>query len=123
MTLDELRRARRRDPETSKAAAAAAHELANEHRLLILAALRDAGRELNATEIGAIVKLDSVQVCRRLGELEDDGLAEPTAITRPSDKGRASRCWRIVAPGGVGGPVGVDSATVRAPTAQGGGTG
>lgn len=93
-TFDELARARRRDPETSKAAAAAAHELANEHRLLILHALRAAGCELTATEIGARLGLTSVQVCRRLGELQDDGLAVPTANRRPTEAGRPSRCWR-----------------------------
>ncbi len=90
----EVARARRADPETSKAAAAAAHGLANEHRLLILAAMRNAAGELTATEIGQLVGLSSVQVCRRLHELQDDGLATPTTNTKPTPAGRPSRCWR-----------------------------
>ena len=95
----EITRARRRDPETSKEAAAAAHGLANEHRLLILAAMRDAGCELTATEIGERTSLTSVQVCRRLHELQDDGLAEPTANAKPTPAGRPSRCWRVLSHG------------------------
>lgn len=92
----EIRRTRRRDPETSRQAAAAAHGLAAEHRMLILATLRDADGDLNSTEIGERVGLSSVQVCRRLHELEDEGLIQRTPNVRPTVSGRPSTCWEAI---------------------------
>lgn len=92
----EIRRARRRDPETSRQAAAAAHGLAAEHRLLILATLRGTDGDLNSTEIGERINLTSVQVCRRLHELEDEGLIQRTRNVRPTVSGRPSTCWEVV---------------------------
>jgi CRP-like cAMP-binding protein len=96
-TFDELRRSRRDDPVTSKDAARAARSLAADHRLAIVAALRARGAgEMPMTphEIGALCGLTSVQVTRRLKELEDDGEIVPAGIgTTPS--GRSARCWRL----------------------------
>jgi hypothetical protein len=54
----EIRRSRRLDPDTSKTAAAHSHGLAAEHRLLILAAMRDGGAG-TAHEIATRCDLES----------------------------------------------------------------
>jgi predicted ArsR family transcriptional regulator len=96
LTFDELRRARPRDPETSRTSAAQSHGLAAEHRLLIMHAMRDgAGRDWTAHEVAAVCGLTSVQVSRRLAELRDDGEICETGMTRPTPSGRPAQCWRI----------------------------
>jgi len=91
----EIRRARRRDPETSKTAAAHSHGLAAEHRLLILAAMRDGGAG-TAHEISRRCDLEAVQVSRRLRELVDDGLIGATGETRPTPSGRPAQCYAVI---------------------------
>lgn len=92
----EIRRARRRDPETSKIAASHSHGLAAEHRLLILAAMRqDAGTWI-AHEVAAKCGLSAVQVSRRFRELVDDGEIRATGETRPTPSGRPAQCYRVV---------------------------
>jgi len=91
----EIRRARRRDPETSKTAAAHSHGLAAEHRLLILAAMRDGGAG-TAHQIATRCDLQAVQVSRRLREFVDDGLIRATGETRPTPSGRPSQCWEVI---------------------------
>lgn len=93
MTLDEIRRARRNDPETSKAAAARSHGLAAAHRHKILVVLAD-GVARTADEIAEQCELDSVKVSRRLGEMRDAGLIVTTGETKPTPSGRAAMCWR-----------------------------
>lgn len=91
----EIRRARRGDPDTSHAAAAASHGLAAEHRLLIVQSLRDAGRDLAAHEIAGLCGLSSVQVSRRLRELVDDGEIVVTPNTKPTPAGRPSHTYEV----------------------------
>ena len=87
--------ARRTDPVTSKKAAASMLHGAEAQRRAVHMALLMAGRPVTAEEIGVRCGLDMVQVCRRLPELERDGVAEPTGETRPTRSGRAARCWRL----------------------------
>jgi len=91
----EIRRARRTDTETSKTAAAHSHGLAAEHRLLILAAMRDGGAG-TAHEIATRCDLEAVQVSRRLRELVDDGEIRATGETRPTPSGRPAQCYETI---------------------------
>jgi predicted ArsR family transcriptional regulator len=91
LTLDEPR-ARSFDASTSHAAASAARSLQAQHADQILACLRKHGA-MGKDGIAARTKLDGVQVCRRLVELERAGLAATTGKTVPSTSGRAEREW------------------------------
>lgn len=93
-TFDEIRRARRTDPATSKEAARRAHGLAHEHRQRILSALAD-GTARTADEIAPLVGLDRHQVGRRLGEMRDDGYIVVADETRQTPRGRAAQCWKL----------------------------
>lgn len=95
LTFDEIRRSHRHDPETSRIAAASSHGLAAEHRLLILRALRDAGRDLAAFEIAERCGLTSVQVSRRLRELVDDGALIVTGYARETPAGRPAQTYEV----------------------------
>ncbi len=88
--------ARRRDPATSHVAAATARELQREHHSIILAALERYGA-MSKTGIAARTRLDAVQVCRRLSELQRIDLIELTGATTPSTSGRPERVWRLKA--------------------------
>lgn len=97
-TFDELRRSRRDDPDTSKDAARRAHGLAGEHARLILDVLRARRARckppLTPHEIASLCGLGSVQVSRRLAELEANGLIVVAGIgTTPS--GRTARTWQL----------------------------
>ena len=94
LTFDELRRARRNDPATSKAAARQSHGLASEHRRAILAVMRTGG-DWTAHEIAARCGLTSVQVCRRFAELRDDGDIRETVNTRPTPSGRHAQAYEV----------------------------
>jgi predicted ArsR family transcriptional regulator len=87
--------ARATDPETSHAAATSVAEFAGSHCDRIIACLKLYG-PLTKDEIATRTGLTSVQVDRRLPDLERQGLAEPTGGTRPSHAGRAERIWRSV---------------------------
>lgn len=78
--------ARRRDPETSKAAARRAVEFAAGHYARIFDALEADG---TIYEIGQRCGLDHVAVARRLPEMAKAGLAEPTETRR-----EGCRVWR-----------------------------
>lgn len=78
--------ARRRDPDTSKAAARRALDFAAGHYARIYAALETDG---TIYEIGQRCGLDHVAVARRLPEMAKAGLAEPTAARR-----EGCRVWR-----------------------------
>lgn len=95
MDLFDAPRARRRDPETSHQAAAAARELAAGHYRLILNVLNAVG-PLGKDGIGARTSLTGVQVCRRLTEMERMALIVPTGKNVTSTAGRAEREWRAV---------------------------
>ncbi len=91
LSLD-LPQARAFDPSTSHAAASAARSLQAQHADQILACLRKHGA-MGKDGIASRTKLDGVQVCRRLIELERAGLAATTGKTVPSTSGRQEREW------------------------------
>lgn len=86
-------RARRRDPATSHAAADRAKDLAHQHHILILGALRQgsAGKDRIAKRAG----LTSVAVARRMIELQRALAVADTGLTETSDSGRQERVWRL----------------------------
>jgi hypothetical protein len=92
--------ARRRDPDTSHIAAAAARDLQVRHQQMILDCLRKHG-PLGKDGIAARTRLDGVQVCRRLSELDRARIIEPTGATVPSTSGRMEREWRLRVPRAV----------------------
>ena len=93
-TLRDTPLSRVRDPQTSKAAAAAAGEAAKLHQQVVLATLEWYG-PLGKDGIAARAALTGVQVCRRLTELHRAGLIVPTGRNVPSTAGRAEREWRL----------------------------
>lgn len=88
--------ARRSDPATSHAAAAQAVDLSRRHRAVIVECLKRHGA-LGKDGIAARTRIDAVAVCRRLSELQREGLIRPTGRTVPSTAGRAEREWEAVA--------------------------
>jgi len=92
LTLEPM--ARDGDPVTSHLAAEAARELQAAHQRAILAVLHAYGPS-GKSRIGALAKLDGVQVARRTVELERKGLIKPTGRTVLSDSGRAEREWQL----------------------------
>jgi predicted ArsR family transcriptional regulator len=90
--LDDVPQARRTDPDTSKDAAAQAKELQGVHQRLILACLEQHGA-LGKDGIAARTRLDGVQTCRRLTELERAGLIRATGRKVASTAGRLEREW------------------------------
>ena len=90
--FDDVPQARRTDPETSHAAAAQAKELQGHHQRLILACLEAHGA-LGKDGIAARTRLDGVQTCRRLTELERAGLILWTGRKVASTAGRLEREW------------------------------
>lgn len=78
--------ARRRDPETSKAAALKAVDFVALHRARILAVLDQPGTIYDLAERCG---LDRVAIARRLPELAREGVAEPTDERRDG-----CRVWR-----------------------------
>lgn len=86
----EVRRARRRDPETSHAAASRASEFAAVH----MAAIRKALTLGSGTiyEIAERTGLDHVQVARRLPEMRD---AKVSDEKRCGPTGRMCRVWEL----------------------------
>lgn len=85
-------RARRDDPDTSKAAAARVPHFQDAHHAKILGSIMAQGPG-TIYEIGDRVGLDHVQVARRMAELEELEVAEPTGETRLSPTGRQCRVW------------------------------
>jgi predicted ArsR family transcriptional regulator len=85
-------RARRLDPQTSHAAAADAKDLAKQHAILILGALRYCGPS-GVDAIARATKLSPYQVSKRMAELEKARAIKLTGRTVPSDAGRAQREW------------------------------
>jgi hypothetical protein len=92
LDIGEAPRARRHDPATSHAAAESAVELSARHRQIILACLKKHG-PMGKDAVAARTRLDGVQVCRRLSEMQRLGQAEPTGKTVSSTSGRAEREW------------------------------
>lgn len=92
--LDQVPLARRTDPVTSHLAAKAAAELQLAHFTVILTCLQKHG-PLGKDGIVARSRLDGVQICRRLVQLERKGLAKLTGRTVPSTSGREEREWQL----------------------------
>lgn len=92
--------ARTHDPATSHAAAEMARSMSARHREMILAALMQGGPG-TIDEISTRIGLDSVQIARRLSELERADAAEVTGRTRPSIFGRPQREWRAKERSGI----------------------
>ena len=86
--------ARRRDPETSKQAAAKAKELASRHYRTILACLEAHG-PAGKDRIASLTSLTGVAVCRRLTELQRLGKIYPTGRNVQSSAGRNEREWAL----------------------------
>ena len=90
--------ARRRDPETSKAAAERVKEFAAGQHEIILKVLRD-HCPCTAHEIATYCRLEAHAVGKRLGELETAGRirvvlsAAGNAMTRLTPSGRRARVW------------------------------
>lgn len=91
----DVARARSTDPETSHLAANAARELAQQHSAAILKCLTQHG-PMGKDGIAMHTGIDGVAVCRRLPELQRDGLAQPTGNNVVSSSGRQEREWALV---------------------------
>jgi predicted ArsR family transcriptional regulator len=90
-----IAKSRRLDPQTSHDAGASMKKAATRQGAAVLnclAAIREAGAE----EIGDLIGMDSYAVRKRLPELQDAGLAEPTEERRTTRSGCSERIWRIV---------------------------
>jgi predicted ArsR family transcriptional regulator len=87
---------RNSDPISIHQAADMAASLRERHKRLILADL-NANGPAGKDRIAARVKLDGVQVCRRLSELERLNLARPTERMERSNSERWERVWEVVA--------------------------
>lgn len=82
------------DPATSRASAASAGNLAQNHARMILDALAGLG-EGTASAIAVKAGLDPVQVNRRMKDLHRAGRVELTGETSPGHAGRMERVWRL----------------------------
>ena len=87
-------RVRNTDPLTSWQAAGSAKDLANRHARLIVDCLKKYGA-LGKDGIAAQTGLESMQVARRLHELERDGEIKLTGKVVKSKSGRMEREWQI----------------------------
>lgn len=88
-------RARRSDPDTSHAAARAAQTLGSRHAHDIVEVMARAAAPLAAEQIADRVGLTSVQVNRRLRELVDLEVIEPTEHRHRNRSGRHAVQFRI----------------------------
>lgn len=87
-------RVRNTDPLTSWQAAGSAKDLANRHACLIVDCLKKYGA-MGKDGIAAQTGLESMQVARRLHELERDGEIKLTGKVVKSKSGRMEREWQI----------------------------
>ena len=87
-------RVRNTDPLTSWQAAGSAKDLAQRHAQIIVDCLTKNGA-LGKDGIAALTGLESMQVARRLHELERDGEISLTGRTVKSKSGRNEREWHV----------------------------
>jgi predicted ArsR family transcriptional regulator len=87
-------RVRNTDPLTSWRAAGSAKDLAQRHAQIIVDCLTKNGA-LGKDGIAALTGLESMQVARRLHELERDGEISLTGQVVKSKAGRMEREWKI----------------------------
>lgn len=91
----EAGRARRRDPDTAKKAAASVPVADLEARVLRALRLSKAG--MTTHELAWLLKVDLVSVSPRLRPLAEKGLVQDSGERRRGDSGRSSIVWRAVA--------------------------
>lgn len=87
-------KARKHDPDTSKAAALAAGELAERHSRLIVRCLAEKG-PAGKDAIASRTKLTGAQVGRRIKELATDKVIKQTGRSVLSTSGRYEREWEV----------------------------
>jgi DNA-binding IclR family transcriptional regulator len=87
-------KARRTDPQTSHEAAASMRRAATAQAATVLGALKRL-RKAGAEQISELCNLPAYTVRKRLPELFEAGLAEPTGNTRKTLSGRSERVWRV----------------------------
>lgn len=85
--------ARKRDPQTSHAAAARVGEFTGLHEARIVLALKDHG-PMTVAEIARETGLQEQQTNKRCSDLEHKGAISTTGATRPGPSGRQQRVWR-----------------------------
>jgi predicted transcriptional regulator len=88
--------ARQSDPWTSHEAAERAQRTARAHKAIIYRLLLQNGPS-TIDELAKYAPFDSVEVARRLPEMERAGSAVTTGKVRPGLSGRRMREWRAVA--------------------------
>lgn len=99
--IEEPKRARTRDPETSKRAAAAVGQFAGSHYEQIITALGRA-KELGAEQIAGLTGIAAYQVRKRTVELQRKGVIEIVLDksgdpkTRETATGRFERLWKLL---------------------------
>lgn len=91
-----VRRVRRTDPATSRAAAEGAVVVAGTQERLILEWLRLHPDGRTADELDVELFAGEHTANRRLKALEQQGHARPIDLTRATRKGRQARVWRAV---------------------------
>lgn len=95
--FDRMFRARNTDPLTSHLAASSIKEGARQHALIILNSLLEYG-PMGKDGIASRCSLESMQVARRLHELQRIGLITLTGRDVKSKSNRWEREWMIVTP-------------------------
>ena len=90
-----MTRYRKSNPDTSKAAADQARQLALAHKAMVIAALKH-GRPYTSEEIAAQIKLDPLQVMKRISDLRGEGLIDDTGHRRENASGRKAAVWKLV---------------------------
>lgn len=95
ISVESIRLARRTDPATSHEAAQRVQEFADSQCGKILASLIRKGPQ-TIDELAGNTDLTSVQIARRLKDLEVKGRAKPNGDERPGRAGRSQRVWRAV---------------------------
>jgi len=93
----EFHRARNTDPSTSHMAAASVKESAQIHHAQVVDCLKRFG-PMGKDGIARHANLESMQVARRLPELEKMGFVEQTGNLVLSKSGRKEREWAYVLP-------------------------
>jgi len=87
--------ARRRDPETSHAAAESVTRSAKALMEVIWRSLATLG-PATFSELADRTGLEPQQVWKRLSDLRDEERIEPSGLTRPGRSGRRQTVWRVV---------------------------
>lgn len=85
-------RARYSDPSTSHDAAASMRRAASAQCATVLSALRELGKA-GAEQIATAAGMTAYAARKRLPELQDAGLVQPTGELRRTSTGRSERIW------------------------------